>query len=53
MANVMDETEGVTDVDMTEKRDIPDPPPMAIYEGDVQNCLCQNGFLANALCVYI
>ena len=28
MANVMDETEGVNNVDMTENRDIPDNPYM-------------------------
>ena len=45
----MDETEGVSDEDMTENRDIPDHPWP--NEEDVRNGWCQKGFLANALCL--
>ena len=47
MANVVEETEGVSDVDMTENRDIPD------YPDRLRHFLCQKAFLANALRVYI
>ena len=45
--DVMNETEGVSDVD------IPDRLPIKpTYEGDVQSIWCQKGFLANASIMY-
>ena len=50
MANVTDETEVISDVDMTETRDIPDHPWP--YMRDVRHCLRQKEFMVNALHVY-